>query len=306
VTLLSDTFALAQAGRVPMASYFSLLSSIPKVKDASRAALFAMASRGLSFLDAATAGTPAQLRVRAAGRSLLAPELTKLTWTPHADDDAEAKNLRAALILQLAHFDDAATIAQARQLYDADEAGQAPLPGSIRSAVIGAVGVHADRARFDRLLARLKAAQGDEDRRLYAEALASGRDPIRAGELMNTALAGIVPPNVASDIPGMVGSTSPLGELAYDFTLANWPALAGLAGNQFAAKYWLLPNAAWQFNDQARAAKLAADQRRIAGPDGDSPAARAVARIELLSLVRQRDAAALERQLTGWRPQRGP
>ena len=54
--------------------------------------------------------------------------------------------------------------------------------------------MHADRARFDQLMARLKAAGGEEDRWVYASALSAGRDEPRAKELMAAALAGVTTP----------------------------------------------------------------------------------------------------------------
>ena len=304
VALLSDSFALAQAGQVPMASYFTLLAAIPRVHAPDRATLFSLAGEGLQFLDLAMAGTPAQRSVRAAGRLLFAPELARLGWTPAPRDDAEISKLRGLLIRRLAHFDDRAAGAQARRLFDLDESGKATLPASIRAPVLEAAGVHADRARFEQLMARLKSTNSEEDRWSYARALAAGRDAQRAREFMGVSLAGALAPNIASSIPRMVSESSPFGEIAYDFVLANWDALAVPAGT--IGQNWLLPGAASSFNEPQRAQRLLADQRRRAGAVGASPAARTVARIELFSAVRQRDAAGFERYLAGWRPAADP
>lgn len=300
VTLLSDTFALAQTGRVPMSSYFALLAAIPQVHAVDRATLYSMASEGLAFLDEAMSGTPAQGRLRAAGRALFAPELSRLGWTPAADDDAETSKLRGLLISRLAHFDDRSTIERARQMFELDEAGKAMLPASIRAPVLEAAGIRADRAQYDRLLARLKAAGSEEDRWMYAHALAAGRNADRAREFLAVSLAGVIAPNIASSIPQLVGERSPFGEMAYSFTLAHWEQLADLSGT--IGKTWLLPSAASSFNDRERAVRLLADQRRMAGEDGASPAARIAARIELLSVVKRRDAASVEKHLASWRP----
>lgn len=302
VTFLSDSFALAQAGRLPLVSYFTLLAAIPRVDGADRATLFSLAATGLNFLDEAMAGTPAERDVRAAGRLLFAPELARLGWVPGTSDDAETLKLRGLLIVQLARFDERDSIERARQLFDLDESGEAPLAPSIRASVIVAIGTHAHRAHFDRLLARLKVANSEEDRWIYASALAAGRDEGRAREFLSASLAGIVGPNIASAIPGMVGETSPFGEMAYGFTLAHWDELAALSGEMFGGKHWLLPNAASRFNDLGSARRLLADQRRMAGEDGASSAARTAARIELLAAVKQRDAAIVGKHLATWRP----
>jgi aminopeptidase N len=302
VTLFSDTFALAQVGRVPIASYLALLAAIPGVDASDRATLFSMASDQLTFLDHAMSGTPAQRRVRTAGRLLFAPELARLGWNPVAGEDAETSKERGLLIAQLARFDDRATIEQATRLFALDESGKAMLDSSIRGSVIEAVGIHANGAQFGQLVKRLKSADSEEDRWLYAQALAGGRNASRANQFLSAALTGIAGPNIASSIPGIVARESPFDQIAYRFTLAHWQQLANLAGT--VGSRWLLPNAASNANDVARARRLVADQRSKAGEDGAAPAARIAARIELLSAVKRRDAAALEKALSSWSPAR--
>jgi hypothetical protein len=135
---------------------------------------------------------------------------------------------------------------------------------------------------------------------MYAHALAAGRDADRAREFLTVSLAGVVAPNIATSIPRMVTKGSPFGEMAYSFTLDHWEPLAALAGTP--GKTWLLPSAASRFNDAQRAERLLADQRRMAGADGASPAARIAASIELLAAVKRRDAASIEKHLARWVP----
>src|SRR5207245_7016271 len=101
----------------------------------------------------------------------------------------------------------------------------------MREAVIRATGIHADKARFDKLLARLKHSNSEEDRWMYALALAAGRDARRAEELLAASLTNVAPPNVATAIPGLFASQSPFGDLAYRYTLSNFKKLGELAGN---------------------------------------------------------------------------
>ena len=205
VALLSDTFALAQAGRVPFTMYVDLLSALPRVTDASRGTLFTMAIEGLNFLDVTMQGTSAQAQIRAAGRALLAPALARLGWQPRPGEDVEDTHLRAALIERLARFDDADVTRRARQAFDADAAGAAALPGSIRAAVVHAVGAQADRPHFDKLLSLLRSASGEEDRWMYASALAMGRDAGRATELLTVSLDASLASNIAASPPASRG-----------------------------------------------------------------------------------------------------
>ena len=291
VGLLSDSFALVQAGQLPMSIYLGLLAQLPQVPDDGRAALFVVAGAGLNFLDDTLASTPAQVRLRERGRALFAPELARLGWQPRASDDAETLKLRGTLIEQLARFDDAAVVRQARERFDRGD-----LPASIREGVLMAVGMHADRARFARLSAALRHAASEEDRWLYASALAAGRDRAQAQALLASTLTGTLAPNVAAALPGLVAEHSPFGELAYRFTVQHWAALSRLAGGgPFGGSLWLLPNAAASFSDAPRAAQLLEDQRRTAGDAGAAAAATVAARIELRAAVKAREQASLER-----------
>jgi aminopeptidase N len=293
VSLLSDAFALVQAGRLPLQPYLDILQSLPRIDDASRTMLWSVARTQLDFLDVALAGRPAQKRLRAIGRDLLAPQLAQLTWTPAPKEDEQTAELRGDLIASLARFDHAPTIAQATRAFDDDDAGTAKLPASLRRPVTLAAGMHADRARFERLLARLAKAAGEEERWMLASALAAGRDAQRAEELLAVSLKGLVPANVSSVIPGLVARLSPFGDQAYRYALDNWQPLAELTGT--GGRAYVLPGAARGFSTAEQADRLVEDQRRNAGVDGDMLAAREAAAIRLRAAVQAREAPGLER-----------
>ena len=297
MALLSDSFALVQAGRVPLSEHFALLAALPKVNDSSRTRLWAVAQTQLEFLDKAMAGTTAQQQVHAVGRSLLGPQLARLGFTPAAKEDAATAELRGGLIELLARFDDEDTVRRVLRAFDEDDSGKAPLPASLREAVVRATGVHADQAHFDKLLTRLKKASGEEERWLYAKALASGRDAKRAQQLLAASTSSLAPPNVVTAIPGMVARNSPFGEMAYQYTVSNFARLGELSGTW--GKQFLLPKAAEGFNDPQRASKLLEDQRREAGADGDTLAGREAEAIRLRAAVKAREAAGLEKALAG-------
>ena len=295
VTLLSDTFALMQVGSVPLESYLALLEALPQVNDASRTMLWSVARSELDFLDVTMATRPAQKQVRAIGRKLLAPQLALLGWAPAPKEDPQTSELRGTLIAMLAKFDDAPTIARAIKAFDEDDAGTNKLPSSLREPVTVATGMHADRAHFDRLLARLKAASGEVERWLYATALAAGRDAARAQELLAASVADMAPANVSSALPGLVARLSPFGELAYRYTLENWARLSELAGTW--GSQFLLPSASRGFNEPERAAALVEDQRRMAGTDGNALGAQEAENIRLRAAVKVREAPQLEKGL---------
>ena len=302
VVVLSDAFALAQAGLVTMPQYFSLLAAIPQVTGAGRSALFALAIDHLTFLQIATAGTAAQARVRSVAQSLFSPALARLGWNPVKGESADDSSLRSDLISHLARFGDAAVIARAARQFDASLAKGAALPAATRSAIISAAGVGADRVRFERLLSLLQSTDSEEDRWVYAQALASTRSDKLAAALLSSTLSPGQASNVVTRIPGMMAERSPHGTLAYQFTLEHWSKLAAIAGSLFGESAQLLPNAAVSFNEDARAQELIADQASTAGANGKVSAQRVARRIELQALVRRRDAEDLDAFLATWRP----
>jgi aminopeptidase N len=305
VALLADSFALAQAGVQPLSRHFEWLAQLPRVTDSGRAPLFALAKTQLVQLDETLAGTPAAAALRATARALLAPELARLGWQVPANEDAEVTRLRGELIGALAHFDDDAVVAASRERFAAALASRGSLPASLRSAVIGAVGRHADQREFDALWAALRNTDSMEDRWLYVSALAATRDAARAKQVLGLALAEWLPPNVATDVPGIVAHTPGQGAAAYAFSVGQWAKLSKRAGaGVFGERAWLLPSAAGGFHDRAAAARLRLDQQRLAGPTGVGPADQMATRIELRAALREREAERLGTALAAWQPAR--
>ncbi len=292
VALLSDRFALLQAGRVATEEYFALLDQLPRIPDASRAPLFFSALDALDFLDKAFAGTPAQARVRSVGRYLMAPELMRLGWSARAGEDPQAPRLRGRLIEQLARFDDARVIAEARRRY-AEAADGTTLPAGLRSAVVNVVRL-GRRCRTVRAVARAlhRGAQRRGRRWLYARALTAARDPALAEQALQLALDARVPSNVATQLPAMMAMQSPHGARAYAFTQTHWTALAQRAGAMYNADASLLADAARHSNDRAMIDRLLRDDAAN-GAASRAPAARAADQIRLLADVRDREAARL-------------
>jgi len=304
VAVLSDSFALASAGRQPLADHFALLRALPRVADSSRPALFTMALQQLSLLDVALHDSAAQAPFRAAAQALLGRELDRLGWLPAPGEDSEVSVLRAALIRNLALLGHAPTVAQARQRFAAAmRPGDAGAPASIRGAVLLAVGSDATAAEFDTLLAALRATQSQRERDQLTQALAAGRDPARAAVLMDEALSGRLPPDTSMWIPGAVAAQPHNAAQAYRFVVEHWPALARLGGEgAFGLSSWLLPGAASVFSDPAMAQTLLQDQQRLAGAAGVSTANTVAETIRARQRLRSREAGRLAEALAAWAP----
>jgi aminopeptidase N len=287
IGLIADTFALVRAGRLPLAQYLALLAVLPKE---SEGAAWQQVIEQLEFLDDTFAGTPAQQALRARARTLLAPKLAQVGWQPAAGDSSGTLRLRSALIDALGRFDDAATIARSRQLYAA-EAGGTPIEPSIRAGVVATVARHADAATFDDLRAKLKAAPNQEENYLYGGALIGVRDPALVARLLALTLTDEWPPGSATWYARHVGAASGQVQLAQEFVLRNFDALA--AKSSAWSRSWLLPAAYSGYNANERAAELLAAQRRLLGAEAMGPAEQTAVEIREKAALRSREAATL-------------
>jgi Peptidase family M1 domain/ERAP1-like C-terminal domain/Peptidase M1 N-terminal domain len=294
VALVSDSYALAEAGRSPMADHIALLRAVPRVADASRSVLMAQGLTHWRALDRAFDGTNAQAPLRAAGQALFSPELDRLGWQVRPGDDSETRKLRSDLIQRLAQLGHAPTLARAHGLFASALAGEPSVHPSMRPAVLSAVGRHASEAEFGAMLGAMRAADSQEERWTLVNALTAGTNRSYAQRLLEEALTGRLPSDISSELPGAVGGEPSLSRLAYDFVVAHWSALSQLAGEgPFGGRNWLLPSAAAASSDPALARTLLLDQRRLAGEAGASTAARVAAAIENRSRLRAREATAL-------------
>jgi aminopeptidase N len=294
VALVSDSHALASAGRQPMVDHLALLGALPRAQDSSRAALFEMALFQWRSLDVAMAGTPAQAPLRVAAHALFGPELDRLGWQAVAGEDGETQTLRADLIRSLAQFDHAPTVAQAQLRFEAALGDAASVAPSMRPAVLFAVGSRANDAQFDAMLEALRGTDRQEVRWNLLQALAATQDPARAQRLLDESLSGRLPNDIGSSVPGTLARNPAWVMPCYDFVVAHWEQYKRLAGDgPFGGQLWLLPNAVAASSDPAMARRLIVDQERLAGAAGASSAQRVAAAIDNRSRLREREAPAL-------------
>jgi aminopeptidase N len=302
--LLSDTFALAQAGALPLAEWLALVAALPTVQGPARAGLYEAARGHFEVLHPVLHGTPAAPALDAAARELFGPALASLGWHPRTGEDSEDESLRNALIRALARHGDSAVVRRAEALFDADAAGRTPLPPGIRAGVATAVGRGGDAARFTTLLERMEAADNEEDRWLYASAASATPDAALMRRLLALSIEGKLPFNLAVSLPRLVSESVPAhSQLAYAHVVANWMRLAELLGSgRDASRAALLPRTAGAaFVGAQDAARLRADQQRLA--PGLSPVSTdiAIAQIELRAAIRAREAARLPAALSARR-----
>lgn len=298
VTLFSDVLALVQAGREDVAVWLDLAERVATVADASHASLVRQTAEGFGWLRRAVGpGALDQALVQRA-RTLLGAEWRRIGWQPRAGETWEQGRLRADLIGELAELDDPEILAQAGALFDRERRGEGTIPGAVRSAVVLAAGRGADAARFDLMLQMLEQTTSYAERRDLSEALASAHDETLALRALELARSDRLSPELANRIPSQVARLPGLAERAYAFTIEHFGELVRHAeSGPFGGQAWLLPSAARSLGRREDAARLLADQQRLAGPDTMAAARQVAEQIERRADWRARHAASLRAAL---------
>jgi aminopeptidase N len=298
IGLVADTMALARSGRIEFAEYFRLLDAMRGEREG---AVWQQATENLEYLDDVFAGSPAQEPVRAYGRSLLQPVMSRLGWQPQPDEDAGTLRIRNTLIDTLGRFDDEDTTARAKAMFAAYTATPSvPIEPSIRQGVVRAVARTADPETFEKLRRLLKDAGNQEDNYLYGGAMILVRDPKLVLRILELGLTDEWPPGSAGWYMRNVGYFSGHPEPARDFIVQNFEAVQAKASR--AGRPWILPATYTGFNEEKEADALLAVQRRLLGEEAMAPAEQVAESIREKASVREREEKRLPellRSITG-------
>src|SRR5207247_2559256 len=103
VNLLSDAWALVQAGRAPVSLYFGL---VEKLSASTELAEPEQIINVLDFINRALVGSPEREKFQRYSRSLLRPTFETLGWEPKKGELPTAGNLRSSLIGTLGDLND--------------------------------------------------------------------------------------------------------------------------------------------------------------------------------------------------------
>jgi len=250
--LLTDTFALVQAGRLDAGSYFTLVDRLGDERDPT---VWDHVISALRFyrdlLDAPGARAAFDRRMVA----LLRPAFARIGWDPAPQEAGEAAPLRASLIGALGRAGDPEVIAEARARFAASRAK--PIDAAIRWAVLNTVGRHADEKTYDALLAGLRRTTESEQRWQFQGALRQAADPALARRWMELVLkSGELSPGDAVYNLRRTGPESGGWQLGWDFVRENLPAIYAKASPRGRAH--VLPDAAAPFADERIADELLA------------------------------------------------
>jgi aminopeptidase N len=250
--LISDTWALIEAGRYPLAAIFDLLDR--SIGDDNRAVVEQII-RPLSRIDHLQWGRPERAAFQAYGRTVLRPLFDRIGWDAAPSEPIDHALLRSRLIGMLGNFGDDEIIAEAKRRFAVFVKDPASLSTELRGTVTNLAGRYADRATYDTLLALGRKTTNTDERVRYYTAAASARDPALAEETLAIALTDELPTSLVGALISQVASQGEHRDLAWSFVKANFTALAAKQGPSFQNNF--PANLMTNFTDAAHAAELA-------------------------------------------------
>ncbi len=250
VNLLSDTWALVEAGRGSPDAYLDL---VEQIGDDSRP-VWDQVMGVLKQIDRLQLNRPERAAFQAHARAKLRPVLDRITWdAPRPEGDGTGA-LRAELVRTLGRLGDEEVLTEASHRFAVFQQRPESLRPNLRDAVVRLAGIAADRSTYDTLLALARKSTGRERER-YHPAAASARDPALARETLGLMLGGEMPSSVIGSMLNAMASDGGHTELTWAFVRRNFKTLADRQGSSF--RNYFVPNLMKNFSDRAQANELA-------------------------------------------------
>jgi aminopeptidase N len=252
LNLIADGWALVEAGRGEPQSYLELIEELNG--DDGRA-VWEQVIRTLTRLDWLARGLPERPALQAYARAKLRPLLDKIGWDATGRPGDDGALLRTRLIGVLGELGDTEVLAEAKRRFTAFVASPQSLPPALRETVIHLVGLTADRATYDTLIALARKSTITSERVRYYSAAASARDPTLARETLERTLTDELPTTIVGGQINAVASSGEQPDLAWEFVRTSFDKLAGKQGPSFRNTF--VSNFMTNFSDAAHAAELA-------------------------------------------------
>src|SRR6267154_862260 len=281
--LLSDTFALSQAGRVDVTRYLALVESLGAETDRT---IWDQVTGALRFLRELIDSPGDQAVFDRYVARLLEMPFEKLGWDAQPGEPADAALVRRSLIEALGRAGHEAVVREAQSRFAA-RAGK-PIDAAIRPAVLNVVGRYAGEATYEAPLQRKRGAIDMTDKWEAQAALRQVRDPSLLRRLMELMLTDELPPSDAVFNLTHIGDDNGRVELGWQFVLEHLPAILAKASPR--GRPHVLPDAASAFNDAARADELIALTRLHLDATALYQAEKAADWIRLKASVKTREA----------------
>ncbi|MBI4246549.1 MAG: ERAP1-like C-terminal domain-containing protein, partial [Candidatus Rokubacteria bacterium] len=220
--LAGDAWAATAAGLMPLAEYLELTTRFSGERDRNVWTILLGSLHSLNRLIA-PADRP---RLEAFARTLIAPAVTDLGWTPRAGEDELTGQLRGDLIRAFGTLgNDPAVQAGAAERYTAHLEQKAAVDPNVLPALIAILAHVGDRSRYEEFSRRFQEAPTPQEEQRYLYALAG----FQPAELLRQTLERVVNGEIRTqDAPFVVRSllmSVPGREPAWRFVKDQWDAM---------------------------------------------------------------------------------
>jgi aminopeptidase N len=215
LNLLSDTWAMVEAGRASSTNYLALAEALQAAKTY---AVWSHVLSVLELIDSLEQNQPGRANFQQYARRLLQPQWQRLGWSPRPAEPVGDALLRGRILGTLGQFADPAVVAEARARFDQFLARPETLPADLRPSVLNIVGRYSDKKTYEELHELARTAKGTEERQMDYRALAGALDPALAQTTLDLSLTDETVPQEASDLVAQVASDGEQTELAWRFT----------------------------------------------------------------------------------------
>jgi aminopeptidase N len=289
VNFLADSWAMVQAGRAEPASWLALIEML-NADD--RRPVWEQVIGTMSGLNRLARDRAERSALQNYARARLRPVFDRLGWDGGGSDDDDASLLRGSLIRTLGELGDAEVIAEAKKRFASFLQDPKSLPTALRDPVTHLVGIMADRATYDTLLALARKSTVTNERLRYYFAAAGARDAALAQATLALTLSDELPATVVSGVIGTVAGSGEQPDLAWDFVRANFDTLLARQGPSFRDQF--VANFMTNFSDEAHAAELLAFAPAQATSGGRVMTARAMETIAISADLKARALPAVD------------
>jgi aminopeptidase N len=253
VNFLADGWAMVQAGLAEPPSYLPLVEALG-VDD--RRPVWDQVITVFASLNRLSRGRPERSALQRYARAKLRPVLDRLGWDGSGSGDDDDTLLRSSLIRTLGELGDQDIITESKRRFVRFLEDPQSLPSALRDAVTHVVGIAADRATYDTLLALARKSTVTNERVRYYYAAASARDEALARTTLALTLTDELPGTIVTGVINAVAFSGERPDLAWEFLQENYDALHAKQGPQFRDQF--IANFMTNFSDERRAAELAA------------------------------------------------
>jgi aminopeptidase N len=222
VNLLSDQWALVQAGRAPLLSYFDLIKKLPTATELAERDQIISA---FDLMNGLLENDPVQERFQQIAREILRPTFDALGWESKPGEPARWIDLRASVIGALGDLGDPEIKKGCQERFRAMADTGKRLSPDMRRPILMVVGRYADEATWNKLHQLGLATTNIGEKQDYYEALARTTDPDLIKRTLQIALTNELPTSRATSLISHVERYCDRPELAWDFAKENMPAL---------------------------------------------------------------------------------